>query len=303
MGANFLQFTVIGGDQGLVTSQPKTLQSLVFEPAGRYDVIFDFAPHQGRRLIMKNLGGDEPFGGDIPGPKAFEHTDKVMAFDVTLPLDTSIPDDFDTNAVVQTKDDLSYVDRVRRLGLFEGHDQFGRLQPLLGTIDPATDEIGRPIAWPDTDMFKNAGIKGQMIGTATWHTPTTEYVKLGDIEEWEIWNLSADAHPIHLVKFELVSRRAVVFDSLTNEDGEIEFHEGGTPAGDGTYTMDTPLVQHDGSIGEGYTVVNPTCGALLNDDDYPEYVMNMPRDVVVALPGQITTIRARFDKPGRFNWQ
>ena len=63
-GGELVDFTVIGGDQGLVTSQPKTLQTLVFEPSGRYDVIIDFAPLQGRRIVMKNLGGDEPYGGD-----------------------------------------------------------------------------------------------------------------------------------------------------------------------------------------------------------------------------------------------
>ena len=240
----------------------------------------------------------------VPGPQAFGDTDKVMAFDVSLELDTSVSDDFDPHAVVQPKDDLSKVDRVRRLGLFEGHDEFGRLQPLLGTIDPATDEVGRPIHWPNIPMYTNVGISGQMTGTATWHSPTTEFIKLDDVEEWEIWNLSADAHPIHihLIQFEVVRRTAIKFDSLA-VDGEIEFHEGATPAGDGTYTMDIPLIQHDGSLGEGYMVQSPNSGEVLNDADFSEYVENFPKDVVVALPGMITTIRARFDKPGRFNWQ
>lgn len=60
---------------------------------------------------------------------------------------------------------------------------------------------------------------------------------------------------------------------------------------------------HDGSLGEGYHVVNPTASDELIDlTTLPEYVTNFPRDVVVALPGQVTTIRAKFDKPGRFNW-
>ena len=44
------------------------------------------------RVIMKNIGGDEPFGGDIPGPRqAFRETDRIMAFDVVLPLNARWP--------------------------------------------------------------------------------------------------------------------------------------------------------------------------------------------------------------------
>ena len=141
-----------------------------------------------------------------------------------------------------------------------------------------------------------------MRGTATWHAPTTEHIRLGDVEEWEIWNLSADAHPIHvhLVEFTIVSRKTITFDSLGNEYGEVE---DGNVAGDGTYTADMALVQHDGTIAEGYMVYNPTEGELVDDPTLKEhYAEEFPLDSVVALPGQITTIRAKFDRPGRYNW-
>jgi len=73
--------------------------TLLWEPSARYDIIFDFAGLEGQRIIMKNMGGDEPFGGDIPGPQAFEFTDRIMAFDVELPLDESVPDDFDASVI------------------------------------------------------------------------------------------------------------------------------------------------------------------------------------------------------------
>jgi spore coat protein A len=63
-----LPFWVIGSDQGLGT--PAQTDTLVFEPGGRYDVVVDFSQvPEGSRVIMKNIGGDEPFGGDIPGPQ------------------------------------------------------------------------------------------------------------------------------------------------------------------------------------------------------------------------------------------
>jgi FtsP/CotA-like multicopper oxidase with cupredoxin domain len=85
---------------------------------------------------------------------------------------------------------------------------------MLGTIDPATDMNGRTIYFPDAEAYRSAGLAGtQLQGTLTWNSPTTENMRLGDTEEWQIWNLTPDAHPIHLhmVRFELVSRQIVNF--------------------------------------------------------------------------------------------
>ena len=41
-------------------------------------------------------------------------------------------------------------------------DEFGRLQPLLGTAEPATDYAGNPVNWPNTPAYVNAGLVGQM---------------------------------------------------------------------------------------------------------------------------------------------
>lgn len=55
------------------------------------------------------------------------------------------------------------------LALSIGTDEFGRLQPILGTAEPATDSEGRPINWPNTDLYNNAGLTGQIEGTIAWH--------------------------------------------------------------------------------------------------------------------------------------
>ncbi|MGB5753517.1 MAG: multicopper oxidase domain-containing protein, partial [Thermoanaerobaculia bacterium] len=91
-----LDFTVIGSDQGLAFS-PTTVDTLLMETGSRYDVIFDFKTvTPGNRVIMKNIGGDEPFGGDLvtddPDLQVFGETDRIMAFDVVLPLDGAVPD-------------------------------------------------------------------------------------------------------------------------------------------------------------------------------------------------------------------
>ena len=298
-----LPFSVIGSDQGLASS-PTTVETLLVETGSRYDVIFDFkSVTPGNRIIMKNIGGDEPFGGDIPGPQVFGETDRIMAFDVTLPLDAGVADMSPTG--IAFGPNVPSPDRVRRVALFEGQDEFGRLQPLLGTAEPATDHGGAAINWPDEDVYRQVGLTGQMEGAIGWHSPTTENPALGSTEEWEIWNATADAHPVHLhlVHFEVVDRRAVIWDSATTEDDRVLDPDGVTappPNGDGTYLIDQPVVQHNGLIGRGFRLASLLTGGVLAQP--AEYVENAPKDMVTALPGQVTRIKATFDKPGRYVW-
>lgn len=332
--------TIIGGDQGLSWSSPVVRQTVVLAPGQRLDTIVDFSPFAtgGRRLVLKNLAGDHPFigGGGSSGGQKFAHTDKVMAFDVTLPLDEDVPDAVyqpptvveggssaawsagvsswlgDTTQTPGTQQrpalgqDLATTipEKVRRVGLFHGRDSVGGMQPLLGTIDPAHDVHGNPICWPDEPVYQTAGLVGPMNGTAAWHHPTTENIRLGAVEDWQIWNLSPHAHPIHLhmVHFIVVNRQQIQYDSASSATGELDTKHIGLAAGDGTFTTEMPMILHDGTLGVGRRVVNPTEGRLIQKETMTEYVETFPQDVVVALPGQITTIRAKFDKPGRFNW-
>jgi spore coat protein A len=298
-----LPFTVIGSDQGLASS-PTSVETLLIEPGSRYDVIVDFGQDglNGQRIIMKNTGGDEPFGGDIPGPQVFDETDRIMAFDVVNDFDISVPD------VSPTAEDITFgpvvldADRLRKVALFEGMDEFGRLQPLLGTAEPATDYAGNPVNWPNTPAYVNAGLVGQMEGSIAWHSPTTENPALNSTEEWEVWNVTGDAHPVHLhlVNFEILGRQEIKWDSHAEEDHVIPNDDFATPAGDGTYLVTQPVVQHNGLLGNGFRIVNLTYGAPIPQ---PEgYVENAPKDMVTALPDQITKIKATFDKPGRYVW-
>ena len=96
-----------------------------------------------------------------------------------------------------------------------------------------------------------------------------------------------------------MSRHEIVIDSNAFEN---EIPDGMSPAGDGTFLEPQPLVQHDGSIGEGYKMVNPTIGGVVNRTGMFGYQDNFPRDVVAALPGQVTRIRMKFNREGRFVW-
>jgi FtsP/CotA-like multicopper oxidase with cupredoxin domain len=312
-----LDFTVIGSDQGLASS-PTTLDTLLIETGSRYDIIFDFKNvTAGNRVIMKNIGGDEPFGGDIPGPVGFNETNRIMAFDVVLPLDTAVADATPMGFPVLPL--FPAPTRTRKVALFEGKDEYGRLQPLLGTAEPATDYLGNPVNWPATPQYSQAvmpdgtpsQLSGQMEGSIAWHSPTTENPALGATEEWEVWNMTGDAHPVHLhlVHFEVVGRQEIRYDSNADDDGFIPM--GLTPVGDGAYLVPQPTVQHNSvggdpsTYGVGFKIVHPAnpadaYGSVVTTP--AEYVENAPKDMVTALPGQITRIKATFDKPGRYVW-
>ena len=317
-----LPFDVIGSDQGLA-SAPTTVETLVMETGSRYDIIFDFKNvTQGNRVIMKNIGGDSPFGfaygDDLDEDDLFpdRQTDRIMAFDVVLPLNSAVDDVSPMGGALatyaanrsasfpDTYDPPQTPDRTRKVALFEGTDEFGRLQPLLGTAEPATDYAGNPINWPATPAYANAGLVGQMEGAIAWHSPTTENPKLGDTEVWEVFNVTGDSHPVHLhlVHFEVLGRKmikwhndveGITFDVLAGEP------EPAVP--NGTYLVTQNVVQHNGLLGNGFKVVNPTYGPDVVAE--PEYVDgNSPKDMVTARPSEITKIRATFDKPGRYVW-
>lgn len=64
-----------------------------------------------------------------------------MAFDVEVPK-SAVPDAFDPKVIGPFAGSRGPAARTRRVALFEGNDEFGRLQPLLGTAEPTVDVAG-----------------------------------------------------------------------------------------------------------------------------------------------------------------
>ncbi len=260
-----IPFHVIGSDQGLAAAAIE-VDTLVFEPGSRYDIVFDFKDLQGQRIIMENIGGDAPFGGDYGADLAPEdffpdrQTDRIMAFDVmNIPNES---DAFNPANIGSYGGNPNNVTQTRRVALFEGMDEFGRLQPLLGTAEPTVNAAGNTVS-----------------GSIAWHNPTTEIPGLNTTEIWEIYNATGDAHPVHLhlVNFEVLDRKEFTAD-----------------------VIEQPIMQHNGTFGTGFRLENIVVGADVTVG--PEYVENAPKDMVTALPDQVTRIKATFDKPGRYVW-
>lgn len=72
------------------------------------------------------------------------------------------------------------------------------------------------------------------------------------------------------------------------------------PQGDGTYLIPQKIVQHNGEIGEGFRVGNPTTGDKVDKPFW--YFDDGPKDTVMALPNEVTIVKATFDKVGSFVW-
>jgi FtsP/CotA-like multicopper oxidase with cupredoxin domain len=264
-----LAMHLIGSDQGFLLN-PETVTEIDFMPAERLDIVFDFSSVPANsRVIVENILGDAPYNGSLPNLDpavgdvfANRKTDRVMAFDVIKPL-SSIADNFSfANLSSSYTPNVQAVDKVRKLALFEGKDEFGRLQPMLGTAEPVVDVTGATVT-----------------GTLPWHMPITENPALGSTEVWEIYNTTGDAHPIHvhLIHFDILSRAPFTANVIAQ-----------------------PITQHDGAIGNGFRIENLVLDtANLRPSEATE---QGPKDMAVVLPGEMTRIKMTFDKAGRYVW-
>jgi bilirubin oxidase len=231
-----LSFWQIGAEGGFLPA-PAQLSELLVAPAERADVVVDFAGLEGQTIRLLNVGPDEPFGGGVPGvdfpPADPATTGKVMEIRVTLPLsgtDTSVPPD--QLGLLPAPPKPGPTTNTRQVSLNETGSTFpgfdGPIAATLGTVNP--DGTGNSLGWAD---------------------PITEHVAVGAVEEWEMYNFTEDAHPIHIheIQFEVVNRE-------------------------------------------------PLGGAALGPEPWETGL----KDTVTAYPGQITRVKAHYDRAGLFVW-
>ncbi len=248
---------------------------LLMGPAERADVIVDFsAVPAGTNVTMLNLGPDEPFGGGVPDAD-FDAADpattgKVMQFRVQ-PLTAPDPSTPPAQLLLPARTLLANATNTRIVTLNEkmsetvkvlwdeGTDnwvvpvalacddpsavEFGPVAALLGTLN--TDNTSNPLLWMD-------GIT---------ETPT-----VGTTEYWDIYNFTADAHPIHvhLVQFEVVYRQQL----QTDEEG---------------------------------IAVQPAV-LLPGTQRLPESWETGTKDTVIVYPGEMVRIKATFTLAGLYVW-
>jgi spore coat protein A, manganese oxidase len=263
-----LPFWQIGADGGFLAA-PTELETLLIAPAERADVIVDFSGlTEGTEIYLVNEGPDEPFGGGVPGTD-FSYADpastgQVMRFDVVAlaSMDTTTPP---ASLALPSIAPLGPAVRTRPLSLNEQSseniqvitDQDGNL--VMDCDDPEAEVFG------PTEALLGTLDSGLMAVPLSWHDAISEKPNLGDTEIWELYNFTADAHPIHvhLVQFEVMNRQGLETDD------------------EGMATQ--PAV-------------------LVGDPIPPESWEDGWKDTVIAYPGQVTRIKARFDLAGLYVW-
>jgi FtsP/CotA-like multicopper oxidase with cupredoxin domain len=248
---------VIGNEGGFLAA-PVNLTAtrgnrLLMGLAERADMIVDFTNVPVGNHVLGNVGPDEPFGGGVPGvdfpPADPASTGQVLQLRVVpaAGVDGSTPPQFLQLPAITP---LPAENRTRPLALIEKaaegsneeqEDVEGPVEALLGNLDGGSEPV-----------------------EAHWMDPVTENPNVGETEVWEFYNVTGDAHPMHIheVVFEVVEREGLVLD------GE---------------EVKTPV--------ETNGVITP-----------PEPWESGFKDTVIAYPAQVTRVRARFDTPGQFVW-
>lgn len=297
-----VKVTLLGVDGGLLKNPIVIMdgdgtqeigEQIVLAPADRVQLLFDFtnsAITNGTAVHLLNVGpAYEPFKGLNPdgtlavavAATVADPVGQIMEFRV----DTSISPFISTistspadqaGAVLSTvlNDNFSTIqltgsELTRKLGVFEYADQFGRIMPVVGVAEAVTDQFGATVA----------------PGGLGFSAPTTEIVHLKDdkgptTEVWELYNVSADAHPIHLhqIEYQVLGRYQLTL----------------VPAV-GVNTGDT---NGDGVVLTGVADFNNDFGNPL--PLYPEDQGN--QDTVWLASGEGLKIAMTFDRPGDYLW-
>ena len=199
-------------------------QALLVGPAERADVIVDFSGlADGTIVRMINTAPDAPFGGFPDVPADPDTTGQVMQFVVNTALanpngdpSTAAPSlVLDPNPGGVPKlgpsgftQDLALLEEESALICVDIDAATGVIDLVPGSVPPNCEEGGVPFG-PKAAVL---GVNGSGGGEVQlWDDPIAQNPGVGDIETWELWNWSADAHPIHLhlVKFEVVNREII----------------------------------------------------------------------------------------------
>ena len=216
--------------------------------AERADLIVDFSAAAGTSFRLLNLGPDEPFGGGEIGvdfnPSDPYSTGQVMEFRVSggPVADPTTPPQFLQLPTITNLAPTSTRQVSLNEDAYETKDFEGPTAALLGVLDQDANPV-----------------------TKLWMDPITENPAVGSTEEWEIYNFTADAHPIHvhLVQFQVVNRQGLETDS------------------EGVSTQPAELV---------------------GDPRPPEDWETGFKDTAIAYPGEVTRIKMKFDNPGLYVW-
>jgi spore coat protein A len=312
-------------------------KSLIVGPGERYEAIVDFndtvwinnltAANGGVLPATVNLhlrnNARTPFPGGAPAQNST--TGRIMQFRVNLTPPVNQDGSFDPAglAALRTRSIIRLVNPVagtpaagvaptvkRQLTLNEAMGPGGPLEVLVNNTKWGGHSIHEVITHNGVSITAD-GVRNDFtaVPNPDGSPGVTYYSELpneGDTELWEIINITADAHPIHLhlVQFQLMNRQA--FDAK----GYIAAYDALFPATTTTLDPMTGLPYPGGVFIGGYGPPLPysgTTGILGGNPDVTPFLNAkkapaMPplpseagwKDTVIMYPGEVTRILVRW---------
>jgi spore coat protein A, manganese oxidase len=231
----------IGTDLGMLP-EPMPVQTVLLAPAERADLIVDFTAAAGKPVVMQDL--PLPIGTVSPTRPIGDVMQFRVGTTVTTQDGNALPSSLPGSKPSFTSGDVG--DRVRTFTLDEVLGRGGK--PVMALIDNLEFELQQ----------------------------NRTQVTADTVEEWQIVNLTADTHPIHvhLVGFQVVSRQPLDLAAYLAALGNPRDNTAPTPPAiplAGTTPIPAPPAE------QGW------------------------KDTVRANPGEITTIRMKFDLPRKID--
>jgi spore coat protein A len=278
----------IGTDGGLLDAPVAIIppNELLFAPGERVDVIIDFTGVAANTEFILYNSARAPYPkGATADPQT---VGQLMKFRVMLPL---------------TGADTSFNPAVAGATLRGGSGQPPLIQRL---VNPTTGTLATGVTPTVTRQLTLNEVLGPggpleiLVNNSKFAAAPTELPANGATELWEIINLTADAHPIHLhlVQFQLMNRQRFqtnkylkaynaafpggVVDGVTYPPGTY------MPAYGPPNTYETPNA--DGAIGG-----NPAVTPYIQDGVMPPNPNEAGwKDTIIMNPGEVTRIVVRF---------
>ncbi|HSG43423.1 MAG TPA: multicopper oxidase [Anaerolineales bacterium] len=308
---------VIGTDGGLLDTpvklDPQALKplpnSLAMMPGERYLAIIDFAGYE----------------GGVVGPNGTAYSGNwLLKNNAKTPFPAGVAPDGNTTGRI-----MQFVVNPASTLPAEAFDPAGNVplrQPMIRLVNPASGTPGAGVTVLKTrqltlnEVMGAAGPLAALVNNSMWDgkrpdgtvinggfapfdpdTYYTEFPQEGETELWEIVNLTADAHPIHLhlVQFQLMNRQAFNVNKYAGVysaafPGGVYIPEYGPPL-----AYDPAVNAQSGGKWGG----NPDVGVLAKNGK-PMWLQGPAKpplaheagwkDTVIMYPGEVTRIMVRW---------
>ncbi len=271
-GANGPAIIQIGTDGGLLDSPVIVNGKLLLAPGERADVIIDFTNSAPGQVWTVRNSARAPFPAGAPASAAT--TGRLMQFVVNGKMVSK------ANPALAGSDKSLLPAALRPTPLV-------KLTNFAGVTNVIPD-LKRQITL--NEVMGMGGPLEVLMNNTKWMDAVTENPQEGTTELWQIINMTADAHPIHLhlVQFQLVSRQAFDMKRYTPVynaafTGGMYIPSVGSPLPYNTKNADQAV---GGNPAITPFLVGPVKPALPNEMGW--------KDTYIVYPGEVTTFAVRF---------